>query len=71
MSSTASSTVETRFMSLPDAARYSGMSASTLRRMAGDGKLRLLRPYGRILLIDRAELDGLLQQADTGTPAET
>jgi len=61
MTSTINTVSEARYLSLPDAARYSGVSASTLRRMAGDGKLRLLRPYGRILLIDRAELDALLQ----------
>jgi hypothetical protein len=44
---------------LPDAARLSGLSVSTLRRRAADGALRLFRCGGRTLA-DGASLRRLL-----------
>jgi excisionase family DNA binding protein len=49
------------------AARYCGMSAQTLRRLAEAGRLKVYRPTAaRLVVFDRAELDEFIHgsQAD-------
>ena len=51
-----------RYLSYADAARYSGMSEQTLRRLVEAGRLRAYRPTGqRKVVFDRVELDALIQ----------
>jgi excisionase family DNA binding protein len=48
----------------PAAARYSGLSEMTLRRLVDAGKLRVYKPTGqRKVLLDRWELDALIQSS--------
>jgi excisionase family DNA binding protein len=50
-----------RWLGLPEAARYTGISEQTLRRMVRGGKLRLYAPTERRRVVDRLELDALIQ----------
>ena len=46
----------------PAAARYSGLSEMTLRRLVEAGKLHVYRPTGsRKVVFDKAELDALIR----------
>jgi excisionase family DNA binding protein len=57
----------TRYLDYRGAARYSDLSETTLRRLIESGKLRAYRPTGeRKVLIDRTELDELIQASVTG-----
>jgi excisionase family DNA binding protein len=49
-----------RYLSVSDAARYSGLSAMSLRRLIASGRLKLYAPTERRRLIDRHELDALI-----------
>jgi excisionase family DNA binding protein len=52
---------ESRYLNFPMASRYTNMSVMTLRRLVNAGHLRTYRPTGgRLVLIDRAELDALI-----------
>jgi excisionase family DNA binding protein len=64
--STATDTMQ-RYLSYPAAARYSGMSEQTLRRLVEAGRLKAYRPTGsRKVIFDVRELDELIQSsADT------
>jgi excisionase family DNA binding protein len=55
-----------RYLSLEEAAEYSTLSISTLRRMLLQKKLRAYKPSGRRVLIDKAELDEWIHQAAVG-----
>src|SRR5437588_11965990 len=56
----APSATAARYLSLPDAAVYTGLSVSTLRRLLAAGRLRGRRPTGGRLLPDREELAKLV-----------
>jgi excisionase family DNA binding protein len=49
-----------RYLSLQDAEAYCGLSERTLRRLAAQGKFRILRPSPLRRVIDREELDRYL-----------
>lgn len=51
---------ERRYISIAQAASFSGLSASSLRRMIADGELRAFRPRGTIRL-DSVELDKVIR----------
>ncbi len=53
--------VERRWLSYRDAARYTGLSEETLRRLAAQGKLTVSRPTPKNRRLDRRELDQLMQ----------
>jgi excisionase family DNA binding protein len=65
-----------RYVDYPEASRYAGLSAMTLRRLIEAGKLHAYRPTrSRKVLLDRLELDALIQasaapQAAQPGPAE-
>ena len=48
------------YLSLVEAARYTTLSVGTIRRLVREQKLRVYRPSGRRVLIDRAELDAFV-----------
>jgi excisionase family DNA binding protein len=49
---------EKRYMNFPAAARYTGMSEMTLRRLVNAGHLRTYKPTGsRLTVFDKIELD--------------
>ena len=51
-----------RYLPYSAAARYSGMSEMTLRRLVDDGRLQAYRPTGgRKVVFDRLQLDELIQ----------
>jgi excisionase family DNA binding protein len=53
---------EQRYLSgYPAAARYTGLSETTLRRLVDAEKLHVYRPTERKILFDRVELDALIQ----------
>jgi excisionase family DNA binding protein len=52
-----------RWMSISDAAGYSGLSKRSLERLLAGGKLSAHRPVRGRLLIDRLELDSLIAGA--------
>lgn len=56
-----------RFMGIPDAAGYSGLSPKSIRRLLASGKLTILRPVRGRIVIDRVELDALVLNS-TATP---
>lgn len=51
-------------LSVPEAATYSGLSESHLRRCIADGRLPHVR-YGRIVRVHLDALDGYLRVGDT------
>jgi excisionase family DNA binding protein len=57
-------------MSYRAAATYSGLSPMSLRRLVAAGRLRVYRPVGRKALMDRAELDRLIEASGAGTEAK-
>jgi excisionase family DNA binding protein len=60
-----------RWLSYPQASRYSGMSESTLRRLVEAKRLRVFRPTSdRKVILDREELDKLiLKSVETSSVA--
>jgi excisionase family DNA binding protein len=50
-----------RYFSIASASRYTGLAAITIRRLAAQGKFRLLKPSPNRTLVDREELDAYLQ----------
>jgi excisionase family DNA binding protein len=50
-----------RWLNFSEAEKYSGLSESTLRRLIDAKKLRVFRPTERKVLIDRGELDSLIE----------
>lgn len=50
-----------RWLNFSEAERYSGLSESTLRRLIESKRLRVFRPTERKVLIDRGELDSLIE----------
>lgn len=57
--------LEQRWLNFGEAARYSGISAESLRRLVRAGRLRVFRPTERKVLIDRAELDAFIEASAT------
>jgi excisionase family DNA binding protein len=66
---TAAETTQPRWLSLLAAADYTGLSPSTLRRWAAEGRLRLYRPGpgGRAVRLDRLQIDEVMES--TAAPA--
>jgi excisionase family DNA binding protein len=56
-----------RYLSVETAAAYCGISPESVRRLLSGGKLTALRPLKGRILIDRLQLDALVQ-ASTVTP---
>jgi excisionase family DNA binding protein len=52
-----------RYLSVADAAVYTSLSTDTIRSLLASGKLTGLRPVGGRVLVDRRELDSLLQSS--------
>jgi excisionase family DNA binding protein len=52
-----------RWLNFSEAEKYSGLSESTLRRLIDARKLRVFRPTARKVLIDRGELDALIESS--------
>jgi excisionase family DNA binding protein len=57
---------EARWLDYRRAAKYSALSAATLRRMVEGGKLRAYRPHGRRVVLDRVELDEVIRRGVVG-----
>jgi excisionase family DNA binding protein len=55
--------VEARWFSYAEAARYTGLSAQTLRRLVDAGRLRVARPAPRVVRFDLRDLDALMTAA--------
>jgi excisionase family DNA binding protein len=55
-----------RWLSVDEAAAYSGLSDKSIRRMISAGKLTAHRPVRGAIKIDRGELDAAIK-ASTGT----
>jgi excisionase family DNA binding protein len=49
------------FFRLSEACRYSRLGETTLRKAAAEGKLRLLRPTMRTVLVEKSEIDRFLK----------
>jgi len=49
-----------RFLSLADAARYSGISVESIRRMVASGQITPLRPVPGRVVVDREQLDAVI-----------
>jgi excisionase family DNA binding protein len=64
------STTEKRWFSIREAAAYSALSADTLRRMLRSGHLTPHNPTGsgRPVLIDRNEVDRVIEASAVGEP---
>jgi excisionase family DNA binding protein len=56
-----------RYLSVQEAAAYCSLSADSIRGLLAGGKLTALRPVGGRVVIDKRELDSLLQ-ASTKCP---
>jgi excisionase family DNA binding protein len=54
-----------RYLSVADAARYSGLSADSIRNLLSSNKLTALRPVKGRVLIDRQELEALIRSSTT------
>ena len=54
--------VEQRWLSYEQAASYTSLDARTLRRLVAEGGVRASRPRGGRTLIDRRDLDRLLEE---------
>jgi excisionase family DNA binding protein len=54
--------VPQRFLTIPQASRYAGISQKSIRRLIDSGKLKSHRPTTRIL-IDRLALDSMIQSS--------
>ncbi len=55
---------EQRYLGVTGAARYSGLSEESIRRLLATRKLTGYRPIAGRVLIDRRELDALIRAAD-------
>jgi excisionase family DNA binding protein len=60
MNRTASVVHGGRYLRLAEAASYSNLSVTTLRRLDRAGRIRFLRPSPRRVLVDREALDAYL-----------
>ena len=66
-----SMTVERSYMGWDEAAVFTGLSVSSLRRMVESGKLRAYRPTAGRVLLSRAELVQAIEgDSDDPAPAE-
>ncbi|MHB1422136.1 MAG: helix-turn-helix transcriptional regulator [Gemmataceae bacterium] len=62
--STTIDAMQQRYLPYSAAARYTGMSEQTLRRLVEDGRLPVYRPTGgRKVVFDRFEIDKLIRGA--------
>jgi Helix-turn-helix domain len=52
-----------RYFSVIQAAEYSGLSADSIRSLMSSGKLTALRPVPGRVVIDKRELDSLIQSS--------
>jgi excisionase family DNA binding protein len=59
--------LERRFLTVADAAVYTGLSQESIRRLLARGRLHALRPVRGRVLIDRHELEALVLTS-TATP---
>jgi excisionase family DNA binding protein len=50
-----------KYLTLLRAVEYSGLSMSSLRRLETAGLIRFYRPRGRIVLVDKDELDAAIR----------
>jgi excisionase family DNA binding protein len=57
-----------RYLGVAEAARYTGLSADSVRSMIAGGKLTALRPVPGRIVLDKRELDSVVQGA-TRRPA--
>jgi len=57
-----------RFLTVGQAATYSGLSAESIRRLLAAGKLSPLRPVAGRVLIDRQQLDSLILSSGNYRP---
>lgn len=57
------------YLSWSEAARFSGLSISTLRRLLRCGKLRLFRPSPGRVLLARRDLIGVIEGDGDGSAA--
>jgi excisionase family DNA binding protein len=55
-----------RYLRLEEAAGYSNLSVTTLRRLDRAGRIRFLRPSPRRVLVDREALDAYLLGGSLG-----
>lgn len=49
-----------RFLAVPDAAAYAGVSDESIRRLLAAGKLTAFRPVPGRVVVDRRELDAVI-----------
>ena len=61
----ASGTPEQRWLTVEQAAAYSGLSEKSIRRLLSSGRLTPHRPCRGRVLIDRRQLDGAITSATT------
>lgn len=59
-----------RYLRLPEAASYSNLSVTTLKRLDRAGRIRFLRPSPRRVLVDRVALDAYLLGGKSAGGAE-
>jgi excisionase family DNA binding protein len=52
---------EARFLTLQQAAAFSGLSEMSLRRLVAAGRLTVYRPLRRKALLDRRQLEALIR----------
>ena len=55
---------EQRFLTVDNAATYSGLSSESVRRLLSAGKLTALRPVKGRIVIDRVQLDSFVLASD-------
>lgn len=67
MVTSVSGTPEQRWLTVEQAASYSGVSAKSIRRLLSSGQLTPYRPCRGRILIDRRQLDAVISSA-TSTP---
>jgi hypothetical protein len=56
--------VDPRFLNVDEAARHTGISVESVRRMLDSGKLTPLRPVKGRIVIDRGQLDSVVLNSD-------
>jgi excisionase family DNA binding protein len=66
MAEAAETAAGVRYLSWAAAARYTGLSQMTLRRLVATGRLHLLMPMARCPRLDRHELDRLMREGMHG-----
>lgn len=50
-----------RFLTIKDSAEYASLSVASIRRMISTGKVTALRPVRGRIIIDKRELDSVIQ----------